>query len=206
VLRVGTDFWRCKPSTLASNRAAFPAPREIRQEVFLGGASTLTLPPRRSWSHVPRPLLDMRWMGAGSIPLRLQAPMNTFYNSPHRFSRQTPRPFAWLVQLTGAAGDEPAVLGTCCSKNLGKPGQVEKSPPPGDPGSTRLHREGKVHEITNYCHVATRPDTYFVFCATPRVRPGDLPLRTGKHELVTQAKAWIHRQGFSEVARPANNT
>jgi predicted PolB exonuclease-like 3'-5' exonuclease len=73
------------------------------------------------------------------------------------------------------------------AKLLGKPGKMEVH---GDQ-VYRLHREGRLQEINDYCLTDTL-DTYFVFLRT-RVLTGELTLE-GEHILVLRAKAWLQNR------------
>jgi predicted PolB exonuclease-like 3'-5' exonuclease len=70
------------------------------------------------------------------------------------------------------------------SKMLGKPGKMEVS----GEHVARLHREGKVQQINDYCMFDTL-DTYFVFLRT-RVLTGDLTLEQ-EHILAMRARACL---------------
>ncbi len=172
VVRVGSDFGIQAITCLDAPQFR---PREIVRQFWKGIAcykAKLVTFNGRGWDLPLMELAAFRYGCSGR---------DYFQNSRNRFSGNNIDLMDWLTNF--GAGRLAGGL-NLLSKILGKPGKMEVA---GDQ-VYRLHQEGKVQEINDYCMFDTL-DTYFVFLRT-RVLIGEFTLED-EQNLVQRAKAFL---------------
>jgi predicted PolB exonuclease-like 3'-5' exonuclease len=179
ILRVGADY---APQALTCLDAPFFRPRKIVEQ-FWGGLATYREKHKERVKLVTfngrcfdLPLLELAAFRYGCT-----CGANHFNSSRNRYGGGHLDLLDWLTNFAAAR-----IAGglNLLSKLLGRPGKMEVA---GDQ-VYRLHQEGRVQEINDYCMFDTL-DTYFVFLRT-RVMLGELTLEQ-EHVAGLKAREWL---------------